>query len=339
MPSYPIQTIWTLTDAKAGNEVHARGIARQIATQLDGVTVEAKHVTPPAPWRWLAPHGTAHKPQVYGIAPPWPDVLLASSRQSIPYALHIKRASCGRVFTAILKNPRKNPKLFDFIWTPQHDQFSGDNVVTTLTSPVNFSAEDIAAAAPVLQKRLVGLGMPHDTPIIGVLIGGSSRAYKFTPTHMRTLAMQLKKLTALGYSLAMTISRRTSPDLVHILTDILADTPHFLWDGAGTNPYRGILGLARALIVTGDSVNMVGEACVAGVPVFVYHLTGGNKRFARFHIAMQENGLTQVFTPEEVNMAVKSGRTQKPVDSTADISRALLSRLAQYTIANDAKKR
>ena len=46
-------------------------------------------------------------------------------------------------------------------------------------------------------------------------------------------------------------------------------------------------GLAEHIIVTADSVNMVGEACTSGAPVQVFELAGGNRKFRTFHGDMQ----------------------------------------------------
>jgi hypothetical protein len=69
----------------------------------------------------------------------------------------------------------------------------------------------------------------------------------------------------------------------------------FIWDGSGDNPYFAMLGLADAIIVTADSVNMVSEAAATGKPVHVVPLDGGSAKFTRFHRAMAEAGITRPF--------------------------------------------
>ena len=55
------------------------------------------------------------------------------------------------------------------------------------------------------------------------------------------------------------------------------------------------LGLADAIVVTEDSVNMVTEAAGTGKPVYVQPLLGRSARLARFHRLMQERGATRPF--------------------------------------------
>ena len=71
--------------------------------------------------------------------------------------------------------------------------------------------------------------------------------------------------------------------------------PVDLWDGDGDNPYFAMLGLADAIVVTGDSVNMVSEACATGKPIHVFHLEGGSRKFSRFHAALETQGITRPF--------------------------------------------
>ncbi len=50
-----------------------------------------------------------------------------------------------------------------------------------------------------------------------------------------------------------------------------------------TRPYFGILGAADALVVTCDSVNMLGEAAFTGKPLYAWRLEGGSAKFDAFH--------------------------------------------------------
>ena len=86
-----------------------------------------------------------------------------------------------------------------------------------------------------------------------------------------------------GNRLIISLSSRSRDDYVNILSKTLADHDYYLWHGKGDNPYKAILGIADHLIVTGDSVNMIGEACFPGVPVQVYFLRGHSRRFNRFY--------------------------------------------------------
>ena len=230
------------------------------------------------------------------LAPPWPDLLIATGRHSVAASLYVRaqsRRAGRRTVTVQVQDPVISPSHFDLVITPQHDRLRGANVVTTMGALHRVTAAKLGAEADRLAPRVADLPRPY----VGVLIGGANSAYDFGAAEMTSLANAL--VTAAkecGGSLLITPSRRTGEANLAILRQVLADTPNFLWDGDGDNPYFGILGLADQLVVTSDSVNMVSEAVASGRPVQVFELPGGSDKFARFHSGLRESGLTHAFT-------------------------------------------
>src|SRR5690349_13533147 len=102
--SEPSLTAWVLTDGKAGDEQQALGVAEAL-----GLTPEIRRVRPRAPFTWLMPWGPIdprERPAARGspLAPPFPDLLIASGRRAVPYLRFVKRASGGRTYTVFLKD-------------------------------------------------------------------------------------------------------------------------------------------------------------------------------------------------------------------------------------------
>lgn len=279
---------WVLTNGMAGFETQGIGIAEAL-----GLVPVMKRVSPTPPWKWLAPHGPA-APDA-NIAPPWPDLLIASGRQSVPYARMIRRKSGGRTFTVVLQDPRIAPSNFDFVWAPAHDRLEGPNVLSTIVSPHRLTRARLASEAEIFAPQVAHL--PH--PRVAVLIGGTNSVYSLTEETAARIATQLSAVADGGAGLMVTPSRRTGERQTRILKDALKDKPAVVWDGTGANPYFGFLGLADAVIVTCDSVNMVGEAAFTGKPVHVIELEGGQSRkeakFRRFLDAMYESGVARPF--------------------------------------------
>jgi uncharacterized protein len=65
------------------------------------------------------------------------------------------------------------------------------------------------------------------------------------------------------------------------------------WDGVGENLYPYFVAHADAFIAPADSVNMTGEPCATGKPVYVFEPEGGSRKFARFHDALRRHGATR----------------------------------------------
>jgi uncharacterized protein len=283
---------WVLTDGKAGMENQCLGLAEAL-----GLEPEIKRVAPRFPWRLLTPHlwfGALWAPGPGGdrLTPPWPDLLIGSGRQAVALSTAIKRRSGNRTFTVQIQNPVVPAGRFDLVATPRHDRLTGDNVIVTEGALHRVTPERLAAEAERFRDRLAGLGRP----LVAVLIGGSNRQFRMTRRSTESLVERLAQVVRKhGAGLAVTASRRTGADNEAMLRDRLAGLPAEIWDGTGDNPYFGYLGLADAVVVTGDSVSMVSEACATGKPVYVFDLEGKSDKFRRFHENLRERGFTRPF--------------------------------------------
>lgn len=306
-------TCWVLTNGMAGFETQVIGVAEAL-----GLAPVVKRVAPTPPFRWMAPWGPA-QPQE-GIAPPWPDVLIASGRQSIPYARMIRKKSGGRTFTVILQDPRVGPANFDFVWAPAHDRLSGENVLSTPVSPHRLTQKRLAEEAALFAPQVAHL--PH--PRVAVLLGGTNAVYRLSEDVAAQIGRDLAAIAGQGAGLMVTPSRRTGEKQTQIISEALKGHPALVWDGTGANPYFGFLGLADAVIVTCDSVNMVGEAAFTGKPVHVIELEGGSPKFRRFLDAIYECGAARPFRGALENWSYE------PLNATGEIAEAIAARLAAH---------
>jgi mitochondrial fission protein ELM1 len=265
-----------------------------------GLNPVIKRIKLRSPWRQLSPFLRLGLPYAFSaegdpIAPPFPDLLIATGRHSIPASLYARRetmAGRANTVTVQLQNPVIDPSRFDLVVVPRHDGLTGPNVMTTRGALHRVMPDMLKREAEKFLPQVAHLPSPR----VAVLIGGSNAVYQLTPREMKPLAEQLKKLVSNGGSLMITPSRRTGEDNLAILQHELRDSPAYIWNGQGDNPYYGMLGLADTILVTCDSVNMVSEACTTGKPTYVINLTGGSDKFRRFHQAMFDDGLARPFT-------------------------------------------
>jgi len=265
-----------------------------------GLEPIVKRIVLRAPWRLLSPYlrmglGWAFEDSANALAPPWPDLLIASGRQSIPASLYVReqsRRAGKRTFTIQIQNPVIDAGNFDLVVAPLHDELTGSNVVSTIGALHRVTKKRLAGEAASLSPRVAQLPRPY----VGVMIGGANASYRFGLREMEAMAENLCILAArMKASLLITASRRTGDANVAALRNALSNVPAFLWNGIGDNPYYGILGLSDYLIVTADSVNMISEACASGRPVFIYDLPGGSPKSSRFLRTIEERGLARKF--------------------------------------------
>jgi uncharacterized protein len=289
-PATPPQ-IWVLHDGKIGMANQVTGLAEAL-----GWPITQKHLAIRPPWRylppglWLAP-ALAIDPAGARLQPPWPDIVIGCGRNSVAPARMIKRASGGRAFWVQVQDPRFARSEIDLIVAPRHDPAPGENVFRTLGAVHRVTPEKLAADAARWAPTFAAL----PRPLVAVLVGGDNSVYRLTEERFGALCDRLVALAKSGVGLAITPSRRTGDTQRAMLQKRLAGLPAFIWDGSGDNPYFAMLGAADAIIVTADSVSMISEAASTGKPVHIIELEGGSAKFARFHQAMREAGVTRPF--------------------------------------------
>jgi len=289
----PARVCWVVSDGKAGMEVQCRGLAEAL-----GFDPVVKRIAMRRPWRWMPPPliGDALArtgPAADSLAPPWPDVLIASGRQTVALSIAMRKRSGGRTFTIQVQNPVVNTAHFDVVVAPRHDRLDAANVIVTTGSLNRVTEARLAAAAADVGAAYAHL--PH--PRVAVLIGGNSKTHTLSAAAVRHLGEQLADLARReGAGLMVTPSRRTGAANVAMLRRALAGLSAEIWDGTGENPYYGFLALADSFIVTGDSVNMVSEAATTGKPVHIVDLDGGSAKFRRFHATLRVEGITRPFS-------------------------------------------
>lgn len=282
---------WVVTDGKAGMESQCLGLAEAM-----GLEPARKRVMLRAPWRQLSPHllriGNAWAMTAGSdpIAPPWPDVLIATGRQSVAASLAV-RAANPATFRIQIQNPGIRPALFDMVAAPRHDGLRGDAVFTCQGALHRVTPERLARES----QRFAPLFAPLPRPLVAVLVGGPG-AYALGAPQIEALTDGLRRMArSHGAGLLVTASRRTGPDNEALLRARLEGLPAFLWDGRGENPYFACLGLADVLVTTPDSINMTSEACATGKPVYVVDLPGGSRKFRTFHDGLRRDGVTRRF--------------------------------------------
>lgn len=307
---------WVVSDGRAGIEAQALGLAEAIARRLT-VDVVRKRLCVREPQRslprtmWGDPFACL-APESDALTPPWPDLWIGCGRASVPFSLAIKK-SAPSTFVVQLQNPRAPLGSFDLVIAPSHDRIAGPNVF-----PILGSTNRIDAAA--LRRPIV----PGLAPV-ALLIGGPNKAFRFDAGDAAEIA---EKLVSLEMPIVVTVSRRTPRAAVSILREKIGDYAARFFDPVqddpATNPYPAMLGAARAIFVTEDSVNMAAEAASTGKPVYILALPrkpfGAARKFDAFHEDLRKAGASRLF------QGSFEGWTYAPLDETARAAEEVLRR-------------
>ncbi len=209
------------------------------------------------------------------LTPPWPDLIISAGMRNEPVCKWIKDQSGGRTRIVHLGRPWTRLEYYDLvITTPQYRLPSRPNVLQNTTTLHRVSEKRLASAQRLWAPRLKHLPSPY----IAVVVGGNSGPYTLGRKAATRLAHEAQSMArACGGSLLVTTSARTSTRATDALEKSIS-CPHqlFRWaPGATDNPYFGFLALADAIIVTGDSISMLTEACATRKPVYIFDLGSG----------------------------------------------------------------
>ena len=110
------------------------------------------------------------------LQPPWPRLIVSVGHQSVAPAVALKRLSNHSTFAVHVQDPKVSAHHFDWIAAPKHDGLTGPNVTTTLGAVHGVNPVRVAEAKEPFASLIGWLPRPRIT----VLLGGSSRAFRFT---------------------------------------------------------------------------------------------------------------------------------------------------------------
>ena len=287
--------IWVISDGTMGMLSQSLALVQAMEMDFHDVRIFASPIyrlfpqLGAVPFMPISPRRSDRK-----LGPPWPEIVVSCGKRMAGAALAIKRLSGGKTKLVHIQDPRIDPAHFDVMIVPTHDDLANagyDHVIASRGSLNRLTHQEIKKEAKLVKRTLRKTAQP----ITAVMIGGHNRRYKAMPPDFKKLATALRQFAKANNRFLYLIgSRRTPKSGLVALQEGLADWPHQIWDGAGENPYPGILGLAEEVIVTSDSVNMTCEACFTGLPVYTAYLQKETGRIASFHEQMQSHGHTRI---------------------------------------------
>ena len=269
-----------LSEPYAGLQAQALGLAEAAALRA-----ELRDLAAAPPWNRIPARLWPRPLRVAGLdAEPVPALAIGVGGMGAAVGAALRRRG-ARVVQ--VQAPRMDPRRFDLVVVSRHDELAGPNVLVTRTALHRATPERLAAAATTWAPRLAHL----PRPLVAVLVGGANGRFRLDLPHGEAFAVQLAAMMrADRVGLALTPSRRTDPAVTRALEAALRPLGGFVWDMTGDNPYFGLLALADAIVVTGDSVSMMSEAVATHAPVLLQRLPGRSARIARFLDSLVDDG-------------------------------------------------
>ncbi|MBU1862137.1 MAG: mitochondrial fission ELM1 family protein [Candidatus Omnitrophica bacterium] len=262
------------------------------------------------------------------------DVVVSCGASAVPLNILLKHEN-GAKNIAIMKPPFPyNHCNFDLMLIPQHDYcpVKRKNIIKLTVALSPTDTDKLKSEGKKLKEKL----MLSNNNIMSVLVGGDTKDYVYDVNMVEKTIDELIRLTRErnGF-LLVTTSRRTRPDIIHLVKEKLfqEDCCKLLvipTENNIENIVYGMIDVARIIIVTEDSVSMISESVQSGKPVIVIKMAkkGISKKHVRFQNNLIDEKLITVNTYENISnsfrvMMKRRGEKQPYSDEKDIISNAL----------------
>ena len=269
--------IWAVTDGSQGMISQVMGLSKQISLNIREIKTDLIY-----PWNKLQPGFLPIYKWIFKNKIPKddkPDILISCGRKSVYFSLYCKK-KFHKLFNIHIQNPKISSKKFNYIVSPNHDNFFGKNVLNSVGALHHFSKN----------KKNANLGL------LTCIVGGDNQHYHFNNEEAIDLCNKIIELKKNDSKININIitSRRTSTLVKKIINDRLNNIA-IIWNGDGKNPYEEAIYNSSFFIVTSDSTSMISEASISGKPIYIYHLPFKRKsrRISKFHDEFNNLGITR----------------------------------------------
>ena len=265
--------VWVLADEKAGHTTQSVGVAEALGwpyelkqLRFNGMYRLSNRLLGSSRLALDAEHSAV-------LAPPWPDLVIATGRKTAAIARWIGKQSRGH--TRLVQLGRKGGdqvEPFDLVVTCAHFRLpSNPRRVETIAPISQVNAARLAEAGARWQRLFENAPKPR----VVLVVGGDTAQHRLEAATARRLGEEVARWAhAAGGAVFAITSPRTSAEAASAVESALgpADHVHRWQRGEKDNPYLGFLACADALVVTGESESMLGEAVATGKPVYIFPL-------------------------------------------------------------------
>jgi len=260
------------------------GMISQVEGMAKALNAEYRHkiVRLNFPWNFIPPKFTPNleivlKDKFYLTKDGDLDLIISCGRKSV-IASTILKKKYPKVFTIHIQDPKIDPKNFDIVIPPEHDNLIGDNVYSSKGAIHYITALEINKAKLYLVDKI------KSDKVVSLILGGPNKYYSFSKEQLIHIFNIIKsKFVSEGYKIIVIPSMRT-PKAIIELAEQEMKTCGYTVKSVDKQAYLSAYALANYVIVTCDSTSMISEAATSGKPIFIAHMGAkkNNYRFKRF---------------------------------------------------------
>ena len=276
-----------LTEGMHGMISQAEGLAKALDLNFFHEKIELNSF-----WKIIPPKFTPIKKSVFKneIVEDF-DVIISCGRKSVIPSIFIKKNSKKKVFNIHIQDPKVSLDNFDVVVAPQHDNLSGNNVISTKGAIHYLSIQEINENKGYLSNKI-----KPAKEVVALILGGPNKYYKFTKENIKNVFLKItENFIKKNFQLIIVPSMRTPKDIIKFANEHYGKD-YLVINEVDKKAYLSALGLSKFIVVTCDSSSMISEAAITGKPIYVADIpaTKDDYRFRKFISLFKELNIIRI---------------------------------------------
>jgi hypothetical protein len=276
-----------LTEGMHGMISQAEGLAKALDLNFFQEKIELNSF-----WKFIPPRFTPIKKFVFKneIEEDF-DIIISCGRKSVIPSIFIKKNSKKKIFNIHIQDPKVSLDNFDVVVAPEHDNLSGNNVISTKGAIHYLSIQEINENKSYLSNKI-----KPEKEVVALILGGPNKYYKFTKENIKNVFLKItENFIKKNFQLIIVPSIRTPKDIIKFANEHYGKD-HLVINEVDKKAYLSALGLSKFIVVTCDSSSMISEAAITGKPIYVANIpaTKDDYRFRKFLSLFKELNIIRI---------------------------------------------
>jgi len=249
-----------LTQGMHGMISQVEGLAKALDIDFTHHTVELNNF-----WKLFPPKITPISQRVFKkIDTKDFDVIISCGRKSVIPSIYLKKASSKKIINIHIQDPKVNLDNFSYVIAPEHDQLSGENVLSTKGALHYLTKEEIKSNTNYLKNRL-----QTKKEYFLLILGGPTKHYEYSEDNILNILNLFNDLVKKNNLQGIVIpSMRTPKNIIELSKHKLGKNSLII-ETIDKKAYLSALSLAKYISVTCDSTSMISEAALTGKPIYI----------------------------------------------------------------------
>ncbi len=249
-----------LTQGMHGMISQVEGLAKALDLDFTHHTVELNNF-----WKLFPPKITPISQKVFKkIEVKDFDVIISCGRKSVVPSIYLKKISSKKIINIHIQDPKVNLDNFSYVIAPEHDQLTGDNVLSTKGAMHYLTQEEIKMHTNYLKDKL-----QNGKEYFLLILGGPTKHYDYSDENILNILNLFNDLIKKNNLQGIVIpSMRTPKNIIELSKHKLKENSLVI-ETIDKKAYLSALSLAKYISVTCDSTSMISEAALTGKPIYV----------------------------------------------------------------------